>query len=95
MSAFVIVDMDVPEPSVYAEYELQVSASVAAYGGRYLAVGGRTERLEGDWLPKRLVILEFESLAMVRQWWNSPEYQPLKELRRRAAHTNMVAIEGL
>lgn len=95
MSAYVIVDLTVSNPSVYARYESLVSATVEAYGGRYLAVGGTTERLEGDWSPARLVILEFESLERILQWVDSSEYRPVKELRQRAADTNMVAIEGI
>jgi uncharacterized protein (DUF1330 family) len=95
MTAYVIVDIAVSNASVYARYESLVSATVEAYGGRYLAVGGRTEVLEGDWLPGRLVILEFESLERARQWFDSPEYKPVKELRHAAANSNMLAIEGL
>jgi len=40
-----------------------------------IARGGRTEVLEGDWQPKRIVVLEFESLARAHQWWDSPEYR--------------------
>jgi uncharacterized protein (DUF1330 family) len=95
VSAYVIVDLAVSNASLYAQYESLVSATVEAYGGRYLAVGGRTERLEGDWLPGRLVILEFENLERIRQWFDSPEYKPVKELRHKAARTNMVGVEAI
>ena len=68
--------------------------TVAAYGGRFLARAGRTEKLEGDWLPTRLVILEFESIERAKEWLDSPEYAPVKALRHKAARTNMVVIEG-
>ena len=29
--------------------------------------------LEGDWRPKRLVIVEFPSVEQAQAWWNSPE----------------------
>jgi uncharacterized protein (DUF1330 family) len=68
---------------------------VAAYGGKYLARGGRTEVLEGNWVPKRLVILEFESVEKAVTWLESPEYQPARQVRHRTATTNMVVIEGV
>ncbi len=94
MSAYVIVDIDVKDPTTYKEYIALAPATVAAYGGRYLARAGKTEIFEGEWVPKRLVILEFESLERARAWLDSPEYGPVKKLRHQAAVSNMVAIEG-
>ncbi len=94
MSAYVIVDIDVTDPAVYDSYKKMAPSAVAAYGGKYLARGGHTEVLEGDWQPKRLVILEFASLAQAKAWVDSPEYRPARELRRKAATSRMVVIEG-
>jgi uncharacterized protein (DUF1330 family) len=95
MSAYVIVDMDVTNPSAYDEYRKLAPPTVAAYGGRYLARGGRTETWEGEWIPNRLVILEFESVERAKQWLDSPEYTAIKHVRHEAATTNMVVIEGV
>ena len=94
MTAYVISDIKVNDSAAYPEYVALSPATVAAYGGRFLARAGRTEKLEGDWLPTRLVILEFESIERAKQWLDSPEYAPVKALRHKAAHTNMVVIEG-
>jgi uncharacterized protein (DUF1330 family) len=94
MTAYVVVDIEVRDATVYAEYIARAPATVTAYGGKYLARAGRTEKLEGEWVPKRLVILQFESLERAKQWLNSPEYAPVKELRHKAAESNMVVIEG-
>jgi uncharacterized protein (DUF1330 family) len=95
MSAYVIVDIDVMDQPLYDEYKALAPATVSAYGGKYLARGGRTEKFEGDWTPGRLVILYFESLDRARQWLDSPEYAPVKALRHKSARSNMVAIEGV
>ena len=94
MTAYVVVDIEVKDATAYAEYIARAPDTVAAYGGKYLARAGRTEKLEGEWVPKRLVILQFESLERAKQWLNSPEYAPVKELRHKAAESNMVVIEG-
>ena len=60
MTAYVIVDIEVTDPVGYEEYKKLAPAIVASFGGTYLARGGRTETLEGDWSPSRLVILQFE-----------------------------------
>lgn len=95
MPAYVIVDIEVTDPESYKEYVKIAPATVAQYGGRYLARGGHTEVLEGDWQPKRLVILEFPSVDQAKAWLNSPEYAPARALRHRYARSNMVVIEGM
>lgn len=94
MSAYVIVDIEVLEPQLYEEYKKLAPATVALYGGKYLARGGRTEVLEGDWQPQRLVILEFESLERAKAWLHSEEYRQPRQMRHQSARTNMVVIEG-
>lgn len=95
MTAYVIVDIEVTNPEGYAEYKNLAPAAVALYGGKYIARGGQTETLEGDWQPKRLVILEFPSFEQAKAWLNSPEYAPARALRHRYAKSTMVVIEGM
>ncbi|PWH13932.1 MAG: DUF1330 domain-containing protein [Anaerolineae bacterium] len=95
MTAYVIVDITVTDPEGYAEYKQLAPAAVALYGGKYLARGGQTETLEGDWQPQRLVILEFPSIEQAKAWLHSPEYAPARALRHRYAQSNMVVIEGV
>lgn len=95
MPAYVVIDIEVHDPATYDQYKLLAPPAIAAYGGRYLARGGRTETLEGDWTPKRLVILEFPSLERAQAWWASTEYAEAKALRHRASSANMVVVEGL
>jgi len=95
MPAYLIADIEVTDPEGYEEYKRRVPAIIAAHGGRYLARGGAVEVLEGTWRPKRNAIIEFADLASFRAFWDSPEYQPLRELRERAAKSNLVVVEGL
>ena len=77
-----------------ARYRALAKPVVEAFGGKYLARAGRTETLEGDWAPARLVILEFPSLEQVHRWLNSEEYREARELRHATASTQMVVIEA-
>jgi uncharacterized protein (DUF1330 family) len=95
MAATVVVDIEVLEPVEYEEYKLLAAPTVGAYGGRYVARGGAVEVLEGDWLPNRLVILEFPTVAQAQAWWASPEYSRAKAIRQRTARTNMVLVAGV
>ncbi len=95
MAVYAVVNVQVTDPARYAEYREKAPATIARYGGKYLARGGEVEVLEGDWNPQRLVILEFESMERLHEWYNSPEYAPLKQLRSEATVTEFVVVEGL
>ena len=94
MSAYVIVDIVVNDPSRYEEYKQMAAASVAQYGGRYIVRGGRAQRLEGEQEPNRVVVLEFPEYEQAVAWWESAEYAPGKALRQAIATTRMVVVDG-
>jgi uncharacterized protein (DUF1330 family) len=95
MSAYVVVDIEVIDPVRYEDYKPLAHAAVTAWGGRYVARGGQTEVLEGEWQPRRLVILEFPTVQQAMAWWASDDYSPAKKLRQETARTNMVVVEGM
>lgn len=95
MAVYAVVNIRITDPDGYAEYREQAPSTIAHYGGKYLARGGKVEVLEGEWHPQRLVILEFESMERFNEWYNSPEYAPLKQVRGEAAVSDFVVIEGL
>jgi uncharacterized protein (DUF1330 family) len=94
MSAYVILDIEVTDPAGYENYKKLAPPAVEKYGGRYLARGGNTATLEGDWKVSRLVILEFPDAGRARAWLASPEYAPAKTLRHKYARTKMVVVDG-
>lgn len=94
MPAYVLNDMEITDPVLFEEYKKLTPATVAQYGGRFLARGGRTETLEGDWSPKRLVIIEFPSVEQAKAWADSTEYAPAKRLRQMASKSNLIVVEG-
>jgi uncharacterized protein (DUF1330 family) len=95
MAVYAVVNIRVTDPDHYAKYREKAPATIARYGGKYLARGGAVEVLEGDWDPQRLVVLEFESTERFHKWYDSPEYAPLRQLRSEAADSEFVVVEGL
>jgi uncharacterized protein (DUF1330 family) len=93
--AYVVVETDIQDPEQYELYKKASPAAVEAGGGRFIARGGELAILEGDWRPKRLVLLEFPDLEAAKRFYESPAYQEAKRLREGAAGFNMVAVEGL
>jgi len=95
MSAYLVVDLEIKDGPALEKYVAEVPAMIARYGGRYLVRGGKFELLEGDRKPKRLVVLEFPTMAALKRWYESEEYRPYLEVRRKAADSNAFAVEGV
>jgi uncharacterized protein (DUF1330 family) len=95
MTAYILVEIEITDPELYEEVKLRTPPIVAQYGGRYLARGGDTEVLHGDWNPERLVLLTFDSPEQAKAWESSPEYTAVKQLRDRCARVNMVLLLGI
>jgi uncharacterized protein (DUF1330 family) len=95
MPAYVIAAVtdawDQEKLTAYREGNTKV---VAEHGGRFVARGGTHVVLEGEWNPKRLVIIEFPDLDAARGWYESDGYAPLRELRRSASVTDIVVVDG-
>jgi len=95
MPAYLIVETDITDPEQYERYKAASPAAIAAAGGRFVVRGGETAVLEGDWNPKRLVVVEFPDLEAARAFYDSEEYRAAMKLREGAAHMNMVAVQGV
>jgi len=95
MTAYVILDIDVHDPAQYEEYKKLSPVSIATYGGKFIVRGGKTETLEGDWSPSRLVVLQFESVDRAKAWINSEEYREARAMRHKTSTSQAVVVEGL
>ncbi|HVB06040.1 MAG TPA: DUF1330 domain-containing protein [Acidimicrobiales bacterium] len=95
MAAYVVVESRVSDPERYKAYAALAEQSIAEAGGRYLARGGATETLEGDWAPPRVVVLEFADVDTARRWYESESYRAARAARAGAAELQMVLVEGV
>ena len=93
-TAYLVGDIEVTDPERYSTYASGVPQTVAAYGGQYLVRGVSGEVLEGSWDPKRLVVIEFESMERAKAWYDSPEYAALKKIRQSASVGNLIFAGG-
>lgn len=66
MAAYVISDVTIRDAEAIEAYRARAAASIAQHGGRYLVRGGEVERLEGDWSPGPLIIVEFPDMDTAR-----------------------------
>jgi uncharacterized protein (DUF1330 family) len=95
MPAYVIFDVDIRNRDKYQEFMAAVRPALEAVGGRYLARGGAHKVYEGDWHPRRLVLLEFPSFAQWESFYYGETYQSLKTMRDGSSSARLVGVEGL
>lgn len=94
MPAYVIAHIDVKDPVRYENYKKMSPVSIQKFGGRFIVRGATAEVLEGTWQPKRLVLLEFPSVDVAKQWWASDDYADAKALRQATSTGDMIVLQG-
>jgi uncharacterized protein (DUF1330 family) len=95
MPAYVISDVTIQDTAAMDSYRSRAAASIAHYGGRYLARGGAVEILEGGWCPNAIIIVEFPDRERARAWYRSPEYAAALQFRDAALIRNLILVEGV
>jgi uncharacterized protein (DUF1330 family) len=96
MTTYLINHLRIPG-GVPTEDELayleQVEATVAPYGGKWLAIDAQVQVVEGAW-PGSVVLMEFPDMAKAKQWYESADYQ--KILPRRTTHSisDLILVDG-
>ena len=95
MAGYVLAEIEITNPEGYKEYTTMVPATIAKYGGKFLVRGGNAEVLEGEWPQRRRVLIEFPSAAVAKQWWDSPDYEKPKALRRAHSNGRLLLLEGV
>ena len=94
MSAYLIANIEVTDPDGFAAYGRLVAPLVASTGGRYLVRGGAPAKVEGDLPLKRLVILEYPTMAALRAFYDGTAYAPIKAMREKASKSDISLVEG-
>ncbi len=95
MKGYVIVDTEVIDQEAYQEFLQRIPGIVEGEGGRFVVRTSDAETVEGGWAPKRIVIMEFDSLEAARSFLNSDAYTSHNDLRHRAARARIVVVEGV
>jgi uncharacterized protein (DUF1330 family) len=95
MSAYVIANVDIRDPAIYAEYIKLTPVTIAAFGGRFIARGGKSERLEGDLPANRIVIIEFDTYEQAKAWYDSEGYRAARAVRQSASVGTLILVDGV
>ena len=95
MTAYAISEVEMRDLDGFEAYRTLAAKTVAQYGGRYLVRGGKAELAEGNLPPQAIVIVEFLSMARLKEWYASPEYAEALKIRAGALERRLLFVEGV
>ncbi len=93
MPAYMIVQTYISDAERFDRYRAAVMPLIADFGGKHVR-SGAAELLEGEQDGRGMALFEFASMADIHGFWSSPEYVPIKEIRRGAAVLDIWAVPG-
>jgi uncharacterized protein (DUF1330 family) len=94
MTAYMIVQSTISDEEQFAKYRRAVLPLIEHFGGKHVR-GGTVELLEGEQDERRTALFQFPSMEAIHRFWKSPDYAPVKELRRGAAILEIWAVPGV
>jgi uncharacterized protein (DUF1330 family) len=94
-AGYILAYVDVTDPVQYEQYKVLSTKAMQAHGAEVLVRGGKTEQLEGEWAPTRVVVLKFPSYDAAKVFYDSQEYRAARDARAKAAKMNMIVVEGV
>jgi uncharacterized protein (DUF1330 family) len=95
MSAYVIVEFTVKDPEMYREKYAPIAWQTAKeHGGEPLA-SSNWELLYGDGVATSGALVRFTDRETALEWYNSPEYQQLIDVRSVAMDARFSLLDGL
>jgi uncharacterized protein (DUF1330 family) len=92
-SGYWIAHVDVRDPEAYGRYRAANAEAFHKFGARFLIRAGAFEQVEGQ-SRSRHVVMKFKDYATALDCYRSSEYQRAILLRRAAADTDLIVIEG-
>jgi uncharacterized protein (DUF1330 family) len=95
MPAYVVADITITNLERYPDYVRLVPATLEPFGGRFIVRGGAVETAEGEWMPQRLVIIEFPSMEQAKAWYHSDGYAPARAMRHQFSDGRLIFVEGV
>ncbi len=95
MAAFIVGQvLSISDPDEFNDYVTQAGPTLEKYGGKILFGGDKVEVADGNWSPLGVIVVQFESMARAKEWYNSPEYHPLISKRTSSSESGVIFVDG-
>jgi uncharacterized protein (DUF1330 family) len=85
MSVYVIGQIKIKDVNRWQEYKTQVQNTLIPFGGKVLLRGNKLDSFVGTTDYPEVVVIEFDSQEVAKQWYESENYQKLISTREKGA----------
>ncbi len=92
MTTHVLVQTRVFDADAFVRYRKLAKPTIEAFGGRFVVRGRVAQQLEGDADAQSVALIEFESEAVARAWFNSEGYQAAVAARQGVASMTLTLL---
>ncbi len=93
MPVFFLAEIEVFDVEKYHAYIERASHIVRQYGGEYVFRSDHIVPVSGNWTPRRLVLIRFNSKTDIQLCFSSKEYLEIKHLREQSTKSRSVMID--
>jgi len=94
MSSYFVAQVRVYDRGQYEKYLEGFDDIFSRFAGEVVAVDEQPTILEGTWSYSRFVLIRFPSEADLLQWYQSPEYRKLAEIRQAGSTADILLVPG-
>ncbi len=91
MSAYIIVGFTPKDTELLQEYSAKAASTISEFQGEFLAKS-ITQPLNGKAHPEYQAIISFPARKQAEEWYSSPQYQKLINLRDQGMEANFQLI---
>ncbi len=91
---YLVAEFEVTDTEEFEKYRAHVGAISASFGGTYVVRRATPEVLDGEWTPKRFVVIAFDSPEQVRAFYDSPEYRAILPHRLASTKGHVLLVTG-
>ena len=94
MKSYLILDFTIVNLPEFMAYVEKIPTYLQKHRGKYLVEGVTPEVLEGDWNPKKIVVLEFSTQENANEFLSDPEVKELFKIRHQNTKSNLILVNG-
>jgi uncharacterized protein (DUF1330 family) len=93
--AYVVVEIaEMTDPQLYRSLIPKAPDAISAFKGRYVVRTEKIASLDGT-VPKRIVVIAFDSVETAKAWSNSAAQKEIDSIRAQSSNSRSFIAEGM
>ena len=92
---YLIAEAEITDPAALKNYGQKIAETLAPFNHHFVVRTSKIQALEGDPPKGRFVIIAFDSVEKAREWYDSPAYAAIRQVRQGAARSRVFIVEGI